>query len=187
MAPYGYKIVRGEALIDSEQALNLRTLFRLYLEGFTIEDAGHDANILKGQTATAKMLSNPIYLGTDFYPRIISDAVFQAAQEERAKRNRHPGNLDLRKLIPVQAASRFRLSALPVLSASPSQRRMPAAELFSAVYDSIEPQQEGFAPECYGITIPPSVAKGIQELFTMTTPPAELGKAYRDERKEETA
>lgn len=181
MAPYGYKIVRGEALIDSEQALNLRTLFRLYLEGFTIEDAGHDANILKGQTATAKMLSNPIYLGTDFYPRIISDAVFQAAQEERAKRNRHPGNLDLRKLIPVQAANRFRLPA------SPSQGRMPAAELFSAVYASIESLREGYALECYGITIPPSVAKGIQELFTMTTPPAELGKAYRDERKEKTA
>ncbi len=161
MTPYGYRIVRGEALIDSEQALNLRTLFRLYLEGFTIEDAGHDAGIPKGNTGTAALLSNPVYLGTDFYPRILSDEVFQAVQAERAKRNRCPDNLDKRTMFPAMPSSRFRVATIP----SP-QGKMSAAALFSAVYDSIEPQREDYTTDCFGATMPPSAVKQIHELFT---------------------
>ena len=162
MTPYGYRIVRGDALIDSEQALNIRTFFRLYLEGFTIDDAGHDAGIPKGRMATGMILSNPIYLGTDFYPRIIPDDVFQAAQAERAKRNRTPEKLDRRTLIPVMPASKFRLPAL-------HEKGQGAAALFGAVYDSIEQQREGYAPECFTTTMPAADARRIQELFTASS------------------
>ncbi len=175
MTPYGYRIVRGEALIDSEQALNLRTFFRLYLEGFTIEDAGHDAGIPKGNTGTAALLSNPVYLGTDFYPRILSDEVFQAVQAERAKRNRCPDNLDKRTLLPVMPASRFRLSISPI------EGRKNAAELFSAVYDSIEPQREDYTTDCFGATMPPSAVKQIHELFTSLRLTGETNERGREE------
>ena len=70
MTPYGYRIVRGEAVIDSEEALNLRTFFKLFLQGFTVEDARHDAGIKMSLAAVGMMLSNRIYLGDGFYPRI---------------------------------------------------------------------------------------------------------------------
>ena len=171
MTPYGYRIVRGEALIDSEQALNIRTFFRLYLEGFTIDDAGHDAGIPKGNTGTAALLSNPIYLGTDYYPKIISDDVFQAAQVERAKRNRCPDNLDKRTMFPAMPSSRFRVATIP----SP-QGKMSAEALFSAVYDSIEPQREDYTTDCFGATMQPSAVKRIQELFTRTGETNERGR-----------
>ena len=175
MTPYGYRIVRGEALIDSEQALNIRTFFRLYLEGFTIDDAGHDAGIPKGRMATGMILSNPIYLGTDFYPRIIPDDVFQAAQAERAKRNRTPENLDRRTLIPVMPASHFRLTALPTVGLG------TAAALFGAVYDSIEAQTNDYAAECFTTTMPAADARRIQELFTSLTLTGEMNERGQEE------
>lgn len=177
MTPYGYRIVRGEALIDSEQALNIRTFFRLYLEGFTIDDAGHDAGIPKGRMATGMILSNPIYLGTDFYPRIIPDDVFQAAQAERAKRNRTPENLDRRTLIPVMPHTHFRLSTLPALH----EQGQGAAALFGAVYDSIEAQTNDYAAECFTTTMPAADARRIQELFTSLTLTGEMNERGQEE------
>ena len=172
MTPYGYRIVHGEAVIDNKQALNLRTFFQLYLKGLTIDDAGHDAGILRSRTLLRNILSNTVYLGTDFYPRLITDEVFEAVQAERAKRKRTPENLDKRTMFPVMPASRFRLVTVP----SP-QGEMSAAALFSAVYDSIEPQREDYAADCFGEAVPLSAAKQIQELFTETI----LEKARQEE------
>ena len=89
MTPYGYKIVRGEALVDSEQALNIRTFFRLYLEGFTIDDAGHDAGIPKGRMATGMILSNPIYLGDGFLPADYSGCRFPGSAGGESEEESH--------------------------------------------------------------------------------------------------
>ena len=44
MVPYGYRIVDGQAVPDPVDAMNLRMMYSLYLKGFTIDDAAHDAS-----------------------------------------------------------------------------------------------------------------------------------------------
>ena len=160
MTPYGYRIVHGEAVIDSEEAMNLRTFFRLYLQGFPIEDAGKDAGIKMSLTAIGMMLSNRTYLGDGFYPRIIDEETFEAAQVERAKRNRRPTDLNSCIFFPVPKASRFHL---PITVSLAPERN--AASLFSAVYDSIESQNPNYNPDCFGTTMTASDARRIQEMF----------------------
>ena len=169
MTPYGYRIVRGEAIIDSEEALNLRTFFKLFLQGFTVEDARHDAGIKMSLAAVGMMLSNRTYLGDGFYPRIIDEETFEAAQTERAKRNRRPEGLNSCRLFPVPVASRFRF-ILPPPTASLENSSAPAAslvvtaaELFSALYSRVEPAQKGGAA-----TMPAQDARRIQQMFTNT-------------------
>ena len=146
--PYGYRIVHGEAVIDTEEALNLRTFFRLYLQGFPIENAGKDAGIKMSLTATGMMLSNRTYLGDGFFPLIIDEETFEAAQVEREKRNRRPTDLNSCIFFPVPKASRFRL---PITVSLAPERN--AASLFSAVYDSIESQNPNYNPDCFGTTM----------------------------------
>ena len=167
MTPYGYRIVGGEALINSEEALNLRSFFKLYLQGYSVADASHDAHINKSVTASRLMLSNRTYLGDGFYPRIIPDAVFKAAQAERAKRNRRPEGLNACTLFPVPVSSRFRLSALPPPTTT---REVIAAELFSALYGQLEPAQQDYAADCFQTTMPAQDARRIQQMFTNTQP-----------------
>lgn len=167
MTPYGYRIVGGEALINSEEALNLRTFFKLYLQGYSVAEANHDAHINKSLTASRLMLSNRTYLGDGFYPRIMPDAVFSAAQAERAKRNRRPEGLNTCTLFPVPVSSLFRLSAL---SAPATSLEETAVELFSALYGQLEPAQQDYAADCFQTTMPAQDARRIQQMFTNTQP-----------------
>lgn len=163
MTPYGYRIECGEALINTEEAMNLRLFFKLYLQGYSLADAAHDAGITKSPTAAGMMLSNPVYVGDSFYPRIISDEVFEAAQAEREKRNHRPMGLNRCTFFPVPVATRFRLlppTALPSLTAS---------AIFSAVYDRIKPEQEGNAADCFQTVMSAQEAKEIKEEFRAIT------------------
>ncbi len=175
MTPYGYRIVRGEAVIDSEEALNLRTFFKLFLQGFTVEDARHDAGIKMSLAAVGMMLSNRTYLGDGFYPRIIDEETFEAAQTERAKRNRCPEGSNSCRLFPVPVSSRFRLSVLPLPTTSLENSSAPAtslevtaAELFSGLYSRVEPAQKNYAADCFQTTMPAQDARRIQQMLTNT-------------------
>ncbi len=82
--PYGYIISEGKAQIDPSCAENLVQFLKKYLGGLSIEEAG--CHIPLGRTSLGKILQNKVYLGDDYYPRIIDAEMFAMVQEERRRR-----------------------------------------------------------------------------------------------------
>ena len=70
--PYGYRIAGGKAEIDPEAKEKLDAFFASYLAGASIDKAAKEAGINRRHSVMAKMMQNPLYLGTDYYPRLIS-------------------------------------------------------------------------------------------------------------------
>ena len=76
--PYGYRIEDGKALADEVAAEKLKSFFNEYLVCGSM---------------LGRMLKNRVYLGTDFYPRLIDDDTFQKAQELRGEVARKLGRI----------------------------------------------------------------------------------------------
>lgn len=144
MTPYGYRIIDGEALIDGEAAMILRMMFSLYLKGYTIADARHDSGFPQSITAAAFALSNPVYTGTEFYPRLISQETYDQVQEERKSRKRRPKGTDSRKHLPVTVKTQFRLGLLETghVCGNPSPQ-----EIATTIYRQIESHMPGMSEE----------------------------------------
>lgn len=61
--PYGYKIVNGAAVIDKDQAEQVRTLFSGYLSGLALVPAAEAAGLPLFHSGAKRMLQNRHYLG----------------------------------------------------------------------------------------------------------------------------
>ena len=98
--PYGYRIEDGKALVDEVAAENLKSFFNEYLVCGSMLAAAKKVDIEKTHSMLGRMLKNRVYLGTDFYPRLIDDDTFQKAQELRGEVARRLGRmLDSRNII----------------------------------------------------------------------------------------
>lgn len=84
--PFGYRIKNGKAIIDTEAAEQVKSLFQSYLSGDSLTTAAQKAGILTFHAAVGKMLRNARYLGDEYYPAIIDPLTFAAAEAERIKR-----------------------------------------------------------------------------------------------------
>lgn len=85
--PYGYRIVDGKAVIDEEKAEQLRLLFESCASGLSILESLRISKIQKTHRQAGKYLQDSKYLGTDYYPKIIDENVFNQAQQARKERN----------------------------------------------------------------------------------------------------
>lgn len=84
--PYGYRIENGKAVIDEEKAVQVRKLYEGYLSGLAYVPAAEAAGLTLYHTGAKKMMQNKRYLGDDYYPAIIDNETFEAAEAERVKR-----------------------------------------------------------------------------------------------------
>lgn len=80
---YGYSIVDGELVVIEEEKEKIKSLFQTYLSGCSIAKAGCEAGISGHHSTLGRILSNRVYLGTEDYPRIIEDELFNQVQEKR--------------------------------------------------------------------------------------------------------
>lgn len=85
--PYGYDIVGGAAVINEEQAANLRKLCENYLSGMSFVQAAKDAGLEMKHSGVKRLMQNPRYLGDDFYPAILTAEIAQAVEAERLRRD----------------------------------------------------------------------------------------------------
>ena len=85
--PYGYDIVGGAAVINEEQAANLRKLSENYLSGMSFVQAALTAGINMKHSGVKRLMQNPRYLGDDFYPAILTAEIAQAVEAERLRRD----------------------------------------------------------------------------------------------------
>lgn len=84
--PYGYDIVGGAAVINEEQAANLRKLCENYLSGMSFIQAAKDVGMEMKHSGVKRLMQNPHYLGDDFYPAILTAEIAQAVEAERLRR-----------------------------------------------------------------------------------------------------
>lgn len=85
--PYGYDIVGGAAVINEEQAANLRKLCENYLSGMSFVQAAKDVGLDMKHSGVKRLMQNPRYLGDDFYPAILTAEIAQAVEAERLRRD----------------------------------------------------------------------------------------------------
>lgn len=91
--PYGYRIENGKAVIDEEKAAQVRKLYEGYLSGLAYVPAAEAAGLTLYHTGAKKMMQNKRYLGDDYYPAIIDNETFVAAEAERVKRQAKLGRV----------------------------------------------------------------------------------------------
>ena len=85
--PYGYNIVGGAAVINEEQAANLRKMCENYLSGMSFVQASKEVGLEMKHSGVKRLMQNPRYLGDDFYPAILTAEIAQAVEAERLRRD----------------------------------------------------------------------------------------------------
>ena len=89
--PYGYRIVQGKAVIDDQEAANLRKICENYLSGMSFMKAAADVGITMKHSGVKHMIQNKRYLGDDFYPAILTEETARRIEEERLRREKALG------------------------------------------------------------------------------------------------
>ena len=84
--PFGYRIVEGKAQSDPENEEKLKLFFRLYLEGLTMAGAARTAGLPVSASTLPHLFQRKEYLGTDYYPPIVSPAYQEQLIREWKKR-----------------------------------------------------------------------------------------------------
>ena len=136
---YGYDIINGKAVINREEAANVVGLYEGYLEGLSMAKAG--AMIPRTQVSIGHMLENRQYLGTEFYPPIIDQKLFERVQDARAARyvpGRQGGSKRRREAQPIYNS--FRLSKRPKVTTG-------GVEALASVYKLVEIAEENVVPD----------------------------------------
>jgi len=91
--PFGYTIQNGRAVINEEEAVKIKKLFKVYLSGLSLSEAAQKAGIKRYHTSVARMLSDKRYVEDKFYSLIISKDTFEKAQLERRRRDETLGRI----------------------------------------------------------------------------------------------
>ena len=80
---YGYKIINGIAVIDEQEAGVIVSIFNGYLSGLSMKAAAENAGVPMPHSSVKRILMQDIYIGTDYYPAIISRETFAMANGRR--------------------------------------------------------------------------------------------------------
>lgn len=84
--PYGYRIEDGIAVIDEKEAAQVKDAFQLYLGGITPAQIQKIVGIEGTHTKMTRMLTDKRYLGTELYPQLMSEELFDKVGELRKER-----------------------------------------------------------------------------------------------------
>ena len=84
--PYGYKIVNGMAVIDEIEGAAVRKLYEGYLSGLGLQAAADEAGIVVNHCQAKRMMLNKKYLGTDYYPALVSEDIIEQVKAELTRR-----------------------------------------------------------------------------------------------------
>lgn len=118
--PYGYKIIDGKAVVDEEQAKNIRKFYEGYISGLALTAAAEKVGLKLFHGSAGRMLRNRHYLGDDFYPAIIDKETFDKAEEMRIARAGSLGRIrELEKQAKPEAMVRFTMPGVQLKYTDP--------------------------------------------------------------------
>ena len=101
--PIGYRIENGKAVIDENEAELIRSVFRYYLEGMSLNGISEKTGIGNSHGGISAILTKRCYLGDRFYPAIVDAETFSRATEEKERRAKKLNRLNLFKPRPHRA------------------------------------------------------------------------------------
>ena len=84
--PYGYEIIDGRAVINEEQAANIRQICENYLSGMSLMKAAAAVGLAICHSGVKNLMLNKRYLGNGFYPMILTEETVRKVEEERIRR-----------------------------------------------------------------------------------------------------
>jgi hypothetical protein len=84
--PYGYRIKNGAAIIEPNEAKAVLKMCEGYLGGLSLMAAAETAGIEATHCQVKRMMQNEKYLGTDYYPAILTSDVMDKVKAELEKR-----------------------------------------------------------------------------------------------------
>lgn len=100
--PYGYRIENGKAVVNEEQAAQIRKLYEGYLSGMALMEAAKVAGLKLYHGSAKRIIQNPHYLGDDYYPAIIDQNTYDMALAELQKRAKALGRVYEAKIIETE-------------------------------------------------------------------------------------
>jgi hypothetical protein len=109
---FGYQIENGKAVIDDEEAVKIRALYKNYLSGMALNKAAAAAGTTVYASSAKRILQNRRYVGDDFYPALIDQETFDQVASEIKRRAAALGrvNMKKRKTITRAVPTRFHIS-----------------------------------------------------------------------------
>lgn len=120
MTLFGYTIKNGKVYIDKEKAAKVQKLFNGYISGLALRTAALEAGIDTFHGSAGRMLQNKKYMGTDFYPTIISEKTFVKAQSERENRAVKLGRVrEVEEDLPIISPVKFRWKSNEIMFDDP--------------------------------------------------------------------
>lgn len=84
--PFGYRIEQGRAVPDEEKSEALRQMLENYLGGMALKESAEKAGIKATHLQVKKMLQNRKYLGTEYYPPLLTAEEMDAFNRELNRR-----------------------------------------------------------------------------------------------------
>ena len=121
--PYGYKIEKGQAVIDESIAEKVRQLFIEFLNCGSMRAAAVKVGIDKTHSVIGSLLRNEVYLGDEYYPQLIDDELFQKVQEQRNSNARSQNRIrDYIKQTPVAENIQYRIGKVQQRYENPYQQ-----------------------------------------------------------------
>lgn len=93
LTPYGYRIENGKAVVNEEQAAQIRKLYEYYLSGMALMEAAKAAGLKLYHGSAKRIMQNRHYLGDDYYPAIIDQNTYDMALAELHKRAKALGRV----------------------------------------------------------------------------------------------
>ena len=127
---YGYRLENGRAVADESEIQRIHIFIKKYLSGSSIPVSGRCAGIEKSKSALRRILSNPVYLGTDFYPQVLTKRTYNRVQRELMKRT-HPATAHPASPVPVYT----QFSPLPDINVE----GLLSSDAAEVIYHAIKP------------------------------------------------
>ncbi len=128
--PYGYQIIDGKAVPHPEESKRLQVFFDRYLNhGDSVAAAAAMAEIRMANESCRRMLINPIYLGTDYYPQLITPDLMEKAKQAMVVKRKGCVGRKGSKLRPIPVRTQF--TFIP--------GKAPDTNRASWLYDQIQP------------------------------------------------
>lgn len=131
MIPYGYRIVDGKAVADDISSSRLLRFYKNFLSGLPMSAAAKEAGLPVCPSLYPSLFYRAVYIGTDFYPAIMTPSYqlqLQAEYERRRASSNQGRHKRPKKTVPIHMYFRLRYPAPPA-----------AADPVQSLYDRIKP------------------------------------------------
>ena len=133
--PFGYRIVEEKAVIHGAEAEQLLLYFRLYLSGMSMSGAAREAKLPCSETTCPHLFRRKEYVGTDFYPALITaDYQQKLITEWQTRKMKRP------KRRRASTEKRVRIYTRFCFSEKAGEVPSDPVEQIAALYQRIRPQ-----------------------------------------------